>query len=150
MIFGGRWPEDPHERALRRSRVRLVAVAALLVIVAVFAAISIRDYFSVGVIQLPDVVGMPYTQAADTLRGAGLRVQTYVEDLPGADVHAVTAQAPLAGSVVREGRVVHVGVNNPPVETPVPALVGMSEETALARAAELNMPVTSIAYEADQ
>ena len=119
-------------------------------IVAVFAAISIRDYFSVGVIQLPDVVGMPYTQAADTLRGAGLRVQTYVEDLPGADVHAVTAQAPLAGSVVREGRVVHVGVNNPPVETPVPALVGMSEETALARAAELNMPVTSIAYEADQ
>lgn len=124
-------------------------MAALLVVVAVFSGISIRDYFSVREVELPDVVGMPYTQAADTLRGAGLRVQTYVEDLPGAALHAVTAQGPEAGTVVREGRVIHVGVNNPPAETPVPTLVGMTEDAALARTSQLNMPVTSIVYQAD-
>lgn len=141
---------DAHERALRRNRVRLVAVAALLVIVTVFAVISVRDYFSVKEVRLPDVVGMPYTHATDALRRAGLRVQTYVEDLPGADVHAVTAEAPSGGSVVREGRVIHLGVNNPPAETPVPALVGMTEGKALARTSELAMPVTSIVYQPDE
>jgi len=149
VIFGFERGADPRERALRRNRLRLAAVGALLVIVTVFAGISVRDYFSVKEVRLPSVVGMPYTEAADTLRHAGLRVQTYVEDLPGTAVHAVTAQGPDGGTEVREGRVIHLGVNNPPAETPVPAMVGMTEARALARTSELNMPVTSITYQSD-
>jgi len=149
VIFGFRRPEDPRARALQRNRLRLISVGALLVVVTVFAAISVRDYFTVKEVTLPNVVGMPYGAAADTLRAAGLQVSTYVDDLPGASLHAVTAQAPDGGSVVREGRVIHLGVNNPPAEAKVPALVGMSEDRALARAAELNMPVTSIDYSHD-
>jgi beta-lactam-binding protein with PASTA domain len=124
-----------------------VAVAALLVVVTVFAAISVRHYFSVKEVVLPNVVGMPYSAAAASLRSAGLRVQAFVEDMPSAAVHAVTSQAPDGGTMVRENRVIHVGVNNPPAATPVPGMVGMSEAKALARAKELNLPVTAVVYQ---
>lgn len=122
-------------------------MAALLVIVTVFAAVSVRHYFSVKEVILPNVVGMPYSDAADTLRRAGLQVQAFVEDMPSAAVHAVTSQAPDGGTMVRVDRVIHVGVNNPPAATPVPAMVGMTEAKALARAAELNLPITSVVYQ---
>lgn len=140
---------EARERALRRRRFRLIAVAALLVVVAVFAVISVRDYFTVHEVRLPDVVGMPFPDAARVLRQAGLKPQAFVENVPGASNQAVTTQAPDAGTVVRQGRIIHVGVNNPPAQMRVPQMTGMSETDALKRASELNLPVTSLIYQAD-
>jgi len=141
---------EAQERVLRRRRFRLVALATLLVVVGVFAVISVRDYFTVHEVRLPDVVGMPFPDAARVLRQAGLQPQAFVENLPGATNQAVTAQAPDAGTVVRQGRVIHVGVNNPPAQMRVPTMTGSSEADALKRASELKLPVTSLIYQADR
>ena len=149
MVENGGPVSEAREQVLRRRRFRLVAVAALLVVVGVFALISVRDYFTVREVRLPDVVGMAFPDAARVLRQAGLQPQAFVENLPGADRQSVTSQAPDAGTVVRQGRIIHVGVNNPPAQTRVPQLTGMSEDDALKRAAELNVPVTALDYRAD-
>jgi serine/threonine-protein kinase len=149
VVENGGPVSEAREQVLRRRRFRLVAVTALLVVVGVFALISVRDYFTVREVRLPDVVGMPFPDAARVLRQAGLQPQAFVENLPGADRQSVTSQAPDAGTVVRQGRIIHVGVNNPPAQTRVPQLTGMSEDDALKRAAELNVPVTALDYRAD-
>ncbi len=149
MVQNAGTPSEARERALRRKRFRLIAVAALLVVVAVFAVISVRDYFTVHEVRLPDVVGMPYPDAARVLRQAGLKPKAFVENVTGAANQAVTTQAPDAGTVVRQGRIIHVGVNNPPAQMRVPQMTGMSETDALKRASELSLPVTSLIYQAD-
>lgn len=138
------------ERVVRRRRFRLLAVATLLVVVAVFAVISVRDYFTVGEVKLPDVVGMSYADAARALRQAGLESKAFVENAPNARQQEVTAEVPAAGTVVRQGRTIHVGVNNPPAKMQVPSLVGMREAEALRRASELAVPVGSLVYRHDK
>lgn len=135
--------------ALRRRRFRLVAVSTLLLVVVIFAAISARDYFTVGVVQLPDVVGMAYPDAARVLRQAGLTPNAFIEDVPEAALNAVTTQSPAAGSGVRQGRIIHVGVNSPPAATQVPPLVGLTEAQALQRTTELELHVTALDYRID-
>ncbi len=149
MVQNTGTPHEAQEQVLRRRRFRLVALATLLVVVGVFAVISVRDYFTVHEVRLPDVVGMPYPDAARVLRQAGLQPKAFVENLPGAANQAVTTQAPDAGTVVRQGRVIHVGVNNPPAQMRVPKMVGMREADALKRASELKLPVTSLTYQSD-
>lgn len=149
MVEDARDADEARARALRRNRFRLIALATLLVTVLVFTVISTRDYFTVGQVRLPDVVGMTYPEAARALRQAGVRPQAYVEDIAGARAQAVTTQTPGGGTVVREGRTIEVGVNNPPAQMRAPQLVGMVEDRALKRASELNVPVTSIVYQTD-
>ncbi|MEJ2288988.1 MAG: PASTA domain-containing protein [Deinococcales bacterium] len=149
MVGNTRTAAEVRQQTLRRRRFRLIAVATLLVVVALFAAVSVRDYFTVGEVRLPDVVGMRYPDAVATLRQAGLQAKAFVDNVPGAGMQAVTTQAPDAGTVVRQDRVIHVGVNNPPAQTKVPQLVGMTEAQALKRASQLRVPITSLTYAHD-
>ena len=149
MVGSTETAAEVREQTLRRRRFRLVAVAALLVVVAAFAVVSVRDYFTVPEVRLPDVVGMRYPDAVNVLRQAGLQAKAFVDNVPGAGLQAVTTEAPDAGTMVRQDRVIHVGVNNPPAQTKVPQLVGMTEAQALKRASELRLQVTSLSYQHD-
>ncbi len=149
MVDDPRTATEARAQAYRRKRFRLMAVAALLLVVTVFAAISVRDYFTVGEVDLPDVQGMAYPDAARVLRQAGLDPEAYSEDVPGAGLNVVTTQAPAPGAGVRKGRIIHVGVNTPPAATEVPPLVGLSESQALQRTHELHIQVTSLDYRTD-
>jgi len=149
VVGNSRTAAEVRQQTLRRRRFRLLAAAALLAVVAVFAVVSVRDYFTVREVRLPDVVGMRYADAVSVLRQAGLQSKAFVDNVPGAGLQAVTNQAPDAGTMVRQDRVIHVGVNNPPAQTKAPRLVGMSEAQALKRVAELRLQVTSLTYQHD-
>lgn len=140
--------DDPADRPVRRRAWGWPIIGAvLLVIAAVFVAVDARRYFTVAETTLPDLVGMPYDQAAALLRREGLEPVTFVEHVASQPADAVSSQSPEAGTVVKQGRSVHLGVNTPPAEARIPDLIGLVQSDALGRAAELNLPVGTIAYE---
>lgn len=85
--------------------------------------------------QVPNVVGLPETDAKDTLQAAGFEVQsTKAEstDVPAGDV---IKQSPAAGVVTAAGSVVTITVSKgapvaPPASVKVPNVVGMTQAEA--------------------
>lgn len=131
----------------RRGRALWLVFAALLLLAAfVFTALNLRRYFTVNEVRLPDLVGLPQEQAALLVRSEGLEPVSFVEYIADASPGAVTSQAPAAGSVVKQGRTVHMGVNTASAEARVPDMLGMREEDARARAQELNLPLGTVVY----
>lgn len=131
----------------RRAVSWVVAAALLLVALTVLVAFDAGRYFSVSEQTLPDLDGMPYDQAARQLRSLGFEPVTFVEYVEGVAAGVVTSQSPQAGAVVKRLRTVHLGVNTPPAAAILPDLVGVEEKAALARAADLNLPLNPIQYQ---
>lgn len=129
-----------------RGRVRLVL--ALLVVAGLVIATgwTVKGYFQVEEVRLPDLTGMPVADASRTLRDAELVPATFAENVPGVDPNTVTTQAPPAGAVVRRGRTVSLGVNTPPEASRVPVLVGLTQSEAMQRLRDLNLAAAEIAF----
>lgn len=124
----------------------LALAAAFLVLLSVLVVLDAGRYFSVEEEVLPDLVGMPFDQAARLLRSQGFEPITYVEHVEGVPAGTVTSQSPLAGAVVKRLRSIHLGVNTPPAAAVLPDLLGMREREAVARAASLNLPLGRTEY----
>lgn len=135
--------EAPRRRALGW----LVTSALVLVVLTVGVAFDAARYFSVAEQALPDLVGIPYDQASRQLRALGFEPVTFVEQVEGVAAGTVTSQSPRPGAVVKRLRTVHLGVNTPPAAAVLPDLAGVTEAAALARAAELNLPLGTTTYE---
>lgn len=131
----------------RGSVVRLVLAAAVFLLVVVAVVLDAGRYFAVEEQVLPDLVGMPFDQAARLLRSQGFDPVTFVEHVEGAPADAVTSQSPEPGTVVKRLRSIHLGVNTPPAAAVLPDMLGMLEPAAKARAAELNLPLGLIQYQ---
>lgn len=130
----------------RRDWLRFGLVVALLLTVTVFTGLSVRRYFEVDEVRLPDLRGMTLIDATELLRRNELEPLTYPEDVPGAPVNSVTSQTPEPGSVVRRGRGVSIGVNTPPEAAQLPTLLDLDETEALRSLADLNLGVDRIDY----
>lgn len=128
--------------------VRLVLAATVLLLVALAVVFDAGRYFAVDEQVLPDLVGMPFDQAARLLRSQGFEPVTFVEHVEGAPADTVTSQSPEPGTVVKRLRTIHLGVNTPPAAAVIPDMVGMREAEATARAAELNLPLGLTEYRA--
>lgn len=120
----------------------LLTVAALVVV----TGFSVRTYFQVEEVRLPDLTGMNVTDATRTLRQAELVPATYSENVQGVDPNTVTSQAPPAGAVVRRGRTVSLGVNTPPEASRVPVLVGLTQQEATQRLRDLNLAAAELSF----
>lgn len=121
--------------------------SVLLLAVTAVVAFDVRRYFTVSEVRLPNLVGMTHEQALQTLRREGLDPVSFVEYVAGVGADVVTSMAPESGTVVKTGRTVHLGVNTPPAAALVPDVVGLLQNEALGRAAELNLPVGMITFE---
>lgn len=140
--------DDPEALISRRGRgLWLVFAVALMVAAAAFTGLNLMRYFTVDEVRLPDLVGLPQEQAALLVRREGLEPVSFVEYVEDATPGAVTSQAPAAGTVVKQGRTVHLGVNTVSAEARVPDMLGMREEDARARAQELNLPMGTVVYQ---
>lgn len=126
---------------------RLVVAGVILVAVSAMLAISVRRYFTVSESRLPDLVGLRFDEAARMLRRSHLEPVAFAEDAPGVAADTVTSQAPEAGTIVKHGRTISLGVNTPSAAVRVPRLVGMAQADAIARATEVHLVVPSISYQ---
>lgn len=141
-------PDDTAPGSVRKRAWGWVIVGLVLLIAATAVVlVDMSRYFTVSEITLPNLVGLPYDQAAGTLRREGLEPVAFVEHVSGMPAEVVSSQSPEAGTVVKKGRSVHLGVNTPPAEVLIPDLVGLAQNDAIARAAEMNLPVGTITFE---
>lgn len=139
--------EAPRTRESRRL-VRIGVGLAWLVVLAVAAttALAALDYLVVDEARSPDLVGLPLAEAERSARRAGLELRSYPVPARGVAADVVVEQAPPAGTVVREGRVLAVGVHVPAEADRMPALVGVTQRDALASLRGLGLPSPDIDY----
>lgn len=139
--------EAPRTRESRRL-IRIGVGLAWLVVLAVAATtvLAARDYLLVDEARSPDLVGLPLAEAERSARRAGLELRSYPVPARGVAADVVVEQAPPAGTVVREGRVLSVGVHVPAEADRMPALVGVTEQDALASLRGLGLPSPDIDY----
>jgi beta-lactam-binding protein with PASTA domain len=132
--------------ALRRGLTRFMLLFALFVAVAALTFFAVQTYFEVEEIALPDLTGMPLTQAMGQIRELDLVPLTFSENIAGVPVNTVTSQAPPPGSIVRRGRTIGVGVNSPPESALVPDLVGRMVDVAVQVARDAGLEVEEVSY----
>lgn len=132
----------------QRNWFRLGLVVALLLTVLGFTIVVAWRYFDVAEVRLPDVRGLHQDEATRVLRAAELDPVSHAENVPGAEIGEVTSQAPRAGTVVRRGRRVSIGVHTPPEATRAPRLLGLELAEASRLARDANVPITSVGFAA--
>lgn len=121
-------------------------LAVILLVILGLAVTAVQRYLRVDEIRLPDLAGMPYAEAAALLREQNLFPVSYPENVQGVPVEVVTSQTPPAGSVVRQGRNVAIGVNRPPEASRAPVLLGLLADQALNTARAVNLQLESVGY----
>jgi beta-lactam-binding protein with PASTA domain len=164
-------PIDPDSRNVRsltrsvvsRTRDGLRALVALLrnryfqVGIAVMAAIGIVAYvvvdraimpsftrYDVSVV-VPDVMTLPYDEAAEALGASGLTAEEYVLRKPNLPRDVVIDQRPPAGSRVKPGRRIYLTINTGDTTTvSVPRVIGLSLREAQSRIVVLGLTVPEI------
>lgn len=119
--------------------------AVVLVILGLASSAAVR-YLRVDEVRLPDLRGMPYAEAVELLRENELDPVTYPDNVADLPVEVVTSQTPPAGSVVRKGRNVSIGVNRPPEAARAPVLVGLTLDQATRTVRDVNLSLDSVTY----
>lgn len=125
---------------------RLLLILALLGVVLALLIVSARNYIEVDEIALPSLVGMNYDEASALLAQENITAVAYPEFIRAAQIDEVTSQAPPAGTIVRRGRTVSLGVHTPPSEARAPVLIGLTAEEALAQARQQSLNLGQIQY----
>lgn len=125
---------------------RLALVVLVLVGFAAVTAVTVQGYLQVDEVELPDLVGMDSEVAYRQLRTLDLEVASHSENVAGAPVNSVITQAPAPGTVVRRGRSISLGVNQPSEAARVPDLIAEDEGAATRRLADLGIAVERVSY----
>ena len=125
---------------------RLLLILALLGVVLALLIVSARNYVEVDEVALPNLVGMNIDEASALLAQENITAAAYPEFIRAASIDEVTSQAPPAGTIVRRGRTVSLGVHTPPSEARAPVLIGLTAEEALAQARQQSLNLGQIEY----
>jgi serine/threonine-protein kinase len=134
-------------------RTRLLGLGKLLVIVGalaatyvVFAVIGMRAAVRAREVPVPNIVGAPVDQAAQTLAAVDLALRIDPNRRADEKVPAgqIVQQDPPAGVPTRRQRTIRAWVSAGPATTTVPALVGHTERTALMRLGEEGLQIASV------
>ena len=138
--------QTTHRRGYAKG-LRLFLITLLLLALTGFIVVLGGRYLEVAEVRVPEVVGADFDAAQAALREVGLRAAPYTENVPGARVDSVTSQNPSAGTVVRQGRSVNVGVHTPPSDTRVPSLVGLTQNGIDAQLSDRGLRLGEVSYQ---
>ena len=125
---------------------RVLLALLILIAGAVLIFLTLSRYFAVSEVQLPNIVGLSSEEAVSVLAELELEPVLFTEDIANAIVNAVTSQSPEAGTIVRRGRSVAVGVNRPEVRINVPSLIDISQSNAQEMLANLGLELDQIDF----
>lgn len=124
---------------------RALLSLGLLLALAGLIALSAARYLQVDEVVIPDVLGQEAAHATRTLEALGFAVSTYTETVPDALAGGVVSQTPDAGTAVRRGRSVSLGIGAAE-RGDVPDVVGAPQEAAETLLAEAGLTVTELRY----
>ncbi|TAM84606.1 MAG: PASTA domain-containing protein [Acidobacteria bacterium] len=130
-----------------RTVLRLLFLVAVLMSIAVVSAITtIRLTVHGRQETLPNLVGMPISQARSTARSLGLNLD--VEDRLYSDKiapEAVVSQMPAAGTSIKPQQQIHILLSLGPQKVSVPDVVGRSIRAARITAVERGLTIGDVA-----
>lgn len=150
-------PEQAAQKVYKRRHGRrregflllLLLLTMLGIVLWVTLNASLR-YLEIQEVSLPNMVGQPIEQVEAELKRLGLQLERYEEETRAVAPHHVSSQSPVAGSRVRQGRRVVLGVNTPEQAVTLLPLVGLEQEEALAILDDLHLLVAQIDYVAHE
>jgi len=119
----------------KKRRVGTAAWAILLLLLVALVAGSgyvLRNYLNVPEVQVPDVTGKTFAAAQGIMAGAGLHATKVLGVNPSVPKGLVISQDPVAGVLVKKGRVVTLTVSQGPPTVDVPDLTGLTGDQARA------------------
>ena len=122
---------------------------ALLVLFAVllwFTFSSVREYLNIQEVIVSDYRGMSFDDAERELNKVGLDVNFYAKAAPNQAFNTVVAQSLEPNTMIRQGRVVNLGVHLPEESFNVPNLVGLDEAEAIQLLAYSKLLVGEVRY----
>lgn len=119
----------------------LLAAAAL-----VATGWVLTRHLAVSEARTPSLVGLPIAEADRIVDLAGLELRSYPVEARGLAADVVVEQSPPAGTVVRQGRAISVGVHVPAEADRMPSLVGLRDEDAAATLRDLSLPAPDVRY----
>ena len=124
----------------------LLLVCALVATYVLFALIGMRAAVRSREVAVPNFVGVPVDDAAQTATGVGLGLRVDPNQRADDRVPAggIVQQDPAPGAQARRQRTIRVWVSSGPATTTVPALVGHTERTALMRLGEDGLEIASV------
>jgi serine/threonine-protein kinase len=122
-------PWDELEESERRSRWWM-----WLLVLLVLAGIAVAAYFTLAGnrVDVPNLVGRDASEAADVAHRRGLEIAFVPRESDDVPRDEVISQDPEAGDRVKEGATVTAVISAGRGEVPVPAVVGRSEDDAVA------------------
>gem|GEM_PF-741380 len=124
------------------------AILAWLMTVAIlggFAFVAV-GFFPVNETVLPELVGLTLQDAERRAEAANVTVRTYAVAVPNASRGMVIEQSPPAGTTVKAGRAVSLGVNEPPAPSRMPILLGLPNDAAVVQLRSLSLPAPTIRF----
>lgn len=141
------------EHSIERGVSGLAAFLAVLVVLSTLASfawiinLTINEYLNVDEVLVPDVLGMDVNQAYRVLQELDFDVVSHPENDMQAAINSVTSQSLRAGSTIRRGRSVRIGIHMPPEGTQMPNLVQRSKEEAEALLEGINLNLNEVIFE---
>lgn len=127
------------------GRVLLVILGLLLIAGLLYFTVS--RYFAVKEVRLPNLIGLSSEEATAILADLKLEPEFFSEDIDNAIVNAVSSQSPQAGTIVRQGRSVAVGINRPELRITMPSVVDISVSNATEMLGNLGLDLAEISYQ---
>lgn len=139
-------------RTLERSRPRtnwgrVLVVFLGLILTGVLIFLTLSRYFAVTEIRLPNLIGLSREDADKILADLKLEPVFFSEDISDAIVNAVSSQSPQAGTIVRQGRSVAVGINRPELRITMPSVIDMSLSNASTMINNLGLDLAEVSYQ---
>ena len=126
---------------------RVLVVLFGLVLTAVLIFLTLNRYFAVTEVRLPNLIGLSSEEASAILADLRLEPVFFSEDIDEAIVNAVSSQSPGAGTIVRQGRSVAVGINRPELRITMPSVIDMSLGNASTMIANLGLELAEMSYQ---
>ena len=137
-------------RARRRNPLMRIAAAAAVVVAAALLVIYTAGGGGTPSYPVPDVVGLDWTRANDTLTTSGWEVRRLEVRVAEAAAGEVVGQLPEPGGLLDAGQVVKVQVSLGPPLVVVPAdIVGLPLEQAGLRLSEMGLAVGTVETRVD-
>ena len=94
-------------------------------------------------VDVPNVVGRSESDAGDILQALGLGVRITQDHSNKVKRGLVISQSPVEGTTVKAGATVEIVVSKGPRKFPMPDVIGMSKDAALAKLRNLGLDVTA-------
>ena len=131
-----------------RGQTRVGILVAWLLAGTLLAALALASarFFPVDEVTLPDFTGVTLEEAQRSASAAGVTIRSYPSNAPGVEANIVVEQSPPSDTVVKRGRTVALGVNQPSDAVRMPDLVGLAERDALDVLTGLDLPAPDLAY----